>query len=165
MEKLKARYGSLCDAIASLQDAIALHDETCKEKKAYELQLAGPSDEVAHHGDDFKKVTHLERLVMATRDSVVQRFDYSLDLLCKYLKDYLERDGIADPSLLSPRGIVRLAGKIQLISEQETEVALEMIESRNRTSHLYREEIAQIVANTANEYFQLMYAILLRTKP
>ncbi len=165
MESLEAQYTSLVEAVDSLQDAIALHEEILKEKYDYDLQFSLSDDDPIAHTHDLKRVSRLERLIKATRDSVIQRFEYSIDQLCKHLKNYMEKEGTANPELQSPRGIIRLAGKIKLLSEQETETALEMIDSRNRTSHLYREEVAQIVADAAQIYYQLIRTILTKIKP
>lgn len=62
-------------------------------------------------------------------------------------------------------GSLRACGQCGLISERNTELALEMIESRNLTSHMYKEEIATIVRGGAQEYYAMMIAILEKAKP
>ncbi len=80
-----------------------------------------------------------------TRDSVVQRFEFTFELSWKSLKRYLEFDRqIADDSV---RGILREAHQRQLISNIDQWFAFQ--KSRNLTSHTYNEETAKEVYEEA----------------
>lgn len=51
------------------------------------------------------------------------------------------------------------------MSEEDVELGMLMIDSRNRTSHLYKEEIAQEIADKIHEYYKLMRKIVDKIKP
>lgn len=72
------------------------------------------------------------------RDGVIQRFEYAFELLWKTLKLYLNYEGI---ECFSPRSCIKEAFRRGLI--EDVELLLEMLEDRNRTSHIYEEKIAE----------------------
>ena len=59
----------------------------------------------------------------------------------------------------SPRGIVREAVKTRILTEGQGSLCMEMIESRNKTSHVYHEEIAHDIAQKIPEHYKLLHAI------
>lgn len=80
-----------------------------------------------------------------TRDSVVQRFEYTYELSWKNLKRFLETDKpLADDSV---KGILREAHQRQLISNIDQWFAFQ--KSRNLTSHTYNEDTAEEVYKEA----------------
>jgi len=80
-----------------------------------------------------------------TRDSVVQRFEYTFELCWKNLKRYLESDKpLTDDSI---RGILREAHQRRLISE--IDLWFEFQKSRNLTSHTYNKDTAKDVYQSA----------------
>ncbi len=99
------------------------------------------------------------------RDSLIQRFEYCVDTLWKYLKDYLETVVGTDLEIKGPRPVIRATGNARLMSEEDVELAMLMIDSRNRTSHIYKEEIAQEIAHKIHEYYKLMRKIVDKVKP
>lgn len=73
-----------------------------------------------------------------TRDSVIQRFEFTFELSWKLLKRYLEMDRpLADDSV---KGVLREAFQRKLISNIEQWFAFQ--KARNLTSHTYNEETA-----------------------
>lgn len=80
-----------------------------------------------------------------TRDSVIQRFEYTLELAWKTMKRCLEASGLPDP--ISPKGTVREAARAGWILDPE--LWIRFIEDRNLTSHTYQESIAEKVYSTA----------------
>ena len=100
-----------------------------------------------------------EELLVATRDSMIQRFEYCTDLFWKTLKLYLEDTEKIDVSINSPRGIIREATKAKVISEDEGDECMEMIECRNKTSHAYHELMAEEIAIEIPEFYDLMKII------
>lgn len=103
-------------------------------------------------------------LILALRDSLIQRFEYCVDLFWKFIKVYLEQKEKIELTSTSPRGVIRNAALIKLISEAESKKLLEMIDSRNQSSHIYRQEIADVIACNVPEYYKLMQNILERLK-
>jgi nucleotidyltransferase substrate binding protein (TIGR01987 family) len=66
------------------------------------------------------------------------------------MKDYAAYQG--NPNITGSRDAVREAFKMQLIKNGET--WMDMIESRNKTSHTYNEETArEIFSKILNEYY------------
>ena len=97
-----------------------------------------------------KALSSLERAIQQpinefSRDSVIQRFEYTFELCWKYLQRVLEADRPSeDPSI---KGILREAAKQNLI--QDLDLWFKFHESRNLTSHTYNENTAQEVYNVA----------------
>lgn len=81
---------------------------------------------------------------------IIQAFEYTHELAWKTLKDFLEEKG--NNSLFGSKDVTRAAFKLGIIEDGET--WMEMIKSRNQTSHTYNEEVAaQIVNDIINHYF------------
>ncbi len=96
------------------------------------------------------------------RDASIQRFEYTFEIFWKTLKDYLREREIVE--CFSPANCSREALKAGLLSPGETEGCLEMLRSRNLTSHTYREETAQQLYPRLEGYARLMERILQRLK-
>jgi len=107
-------------------------------------------------------VVHDDSDVRTCQDSVIQRFEYTIDGLWKCLRLHLINvDGVVLEGK-GPKGIVRAACLYKAISEAEAEQLLEMIEMRNQTSHLYKEEVASQVALAAVQGYPLLAAVYRR---
>lgn len=88
---------------------------------------------IAHPLDEF------------TRDSVIQRFEFTFELSWKALKRYLESDKpLADDSV---KGILREAFQRKIITDIDQWFAFQ--KARNLTSHTYNEETAIDVYESA----------------
>src|SRR3989339_170051 len=109
MERLVLRYGSLLQALNTLEKALELT----------KLQLD-------------------QDILQGLRDSEIQRFEYCVDEFWKYLKFYLEYYFEYEYVLASPRLTLRECFQRQLISAEELETCLNMVDDRNSTSHGYR---------------------------
>lgn len=100
--------------------------------------------------------------VLRSRDSVIQRFEYTLEVFWKYLRVYLEtQNGVMEK--VGSKNVVREAVRVRLMTEHEGLTAMDMIETRNLTSHLYRLEVAQMIEAKIPGYIGLMEAIVSRT--
>ena len=71
------------------------------------------------------------------RDGVIQRFEFSVELFWKTLKKILEYNKV---ECYSPRDCVKKAFRYGIIDDDE--IILDMLEDRNRSSHIYNEEEA-----------------------
>jgi nucleotidyltransferase substrate binding protein (TIGR01987 family) len=69
---------------------------------------------------------------------LIQAFEFTHELAWNVLKDYLESQGIQ--GVVGSKGATREAFKNSLIADGE--VWMDMIKSRNQTSHTYNEETA-----------------------
>lgn len=72
------------------------------------------------------------------RDGVVQRFEFCTELAWKSAREYLTDEGYID--LNSPKSVMRQAYASDLISDEEA--WLDLLYSRNLTSHIYDEATA-----------------------
>lgn len=72
------------------------------------------------------------------RDGAIQRFEFTVELLWKTLAMQLTYQGI---SCQSPRSCIKEAFRHGLINDDE--ILLDMIEDRNRSSHVYSEKVAE----------------------
>ena len=134
---LKIKYNTCKDAIESLNDAISLLKNT---------------DEISKYKE------HL-----AFQDSVIKRFEYSLDIIWKYVKEYIsENFGI---TVKSPKETFREAFKQNLLNQQETEQALDMVDDRNETTHRYDLAKAKKITTMIPKYYDLLINLLEKSKP
>ena len=91
------------------------------------------------------------------RDAVIQRFEFSFELVWKTLKLYLERQG---HECGGPRPTLKKAFAEGLIATtEEADVWLQMLEDRNLTSHAYD----QALAASIHQHIVRDYATLLST--
>lgn len=72
------------------------------------------------------------------RDGAIQRFEFTVELLWKTLSIQLAYQGL---TCQSPRNCIKLAFRHGLIEDDE--ILLDMIEDRNRSSHVYNEKVAE----------------------
>lgn len=101
--------------------------------------------------DELKKA--LDRLKEAlavpksdiVRDSVIQRFEFTVELSWKALQRYLKSSGVGEP--LTPKNVFREAAKIGMI--QDPEAWIRFVDARNLSSHTYKESLAEEVYASA----------------
>ncbi len=92
------------------------------------------------------------------RDSSIQRFEFTVELFWKCIKDYLEvKEGVLCES---PKKCIKKFGKIKQLSEEEILKLLQMIDDRNLTSHLYREQLAEELFAKLQEYLLLLEKLI-----
>ena len=99
--------------------------------------------------DYVKKNPKEEVLDEILKEGIIQRFKYTHELAWNVMKDFLLE--IGDVTLYGSKDATREAFKAELIKDGD--VWMEMIKSRNKTSHTYNEETAQeIYLKILNEY-------------
>ncbi|GAI82788.1 unnamed protein product [marine sediment metagenome] len=76
------------------------------------------------------------------KDGVIQRFEFTFELLWKALKIYLEHQGII---VKTPRDSFVEAFRINLFDDEK--IFLDMMEDRNSTSHIYDKETSKKIFN------------------
>ena len=90
-----------------------------------------------------------EQLSELEKEGLIQRFEYTHELAWKVMKDYLEYQGTTD--IGGSRDATREAFKIGLI--ENGEIWMDMIKSRNLTTHTYNEATAEeIFLQIVNDY-------------
>lgn len=77
------------------------------------------------------------------RDGLIQRFEFTVELAWKSLKEYLEDQG-AVLGIASPRGVLKEAFAAGVIDDGEIWNAI--LTARNLTSHVYDEATANRIA-------------------
>lgn len=135
MEKIKKRHDIALQTLATLKESLEVLNQNLSEKN-YRI----------------------------TRDSVIQRFEYSIDTFWKFLKIYLQEQLQVTLESLSPRPILRQALEANLMSEQEYTIIIKGLINRNETSHSYNEELAEEIVNDIPEFYEAMYTIIKRIK-
>lgn len=135
METLKFRYKSLCDAFKSLE--------------IIQTKFAIDHDDLEYY-----------RII---RDSKIQRFEYTMDTLWKYLREYLYYMGRSE-EVASPKKVFLVCFNADILNQQETTILIKAIDDRNLTSHLYREVLAEEVSDRIDSYCPFLKVIIERVK-
>lgn len=90
------------------------------------------------------------------RDGVIQRFEFTFELLWKALRLFLLDEGIITKS---PKESLKEGFKFGLIKDEE--IFLDMLEDRNQTSHIYSEEFSlEIFERIKTRYLNPLKKIL-----
>lgn len=134
MEKLKAKYENLNKALERLEEAVVDFDK-------FKNNLSDEYD---------------VRMYRSFRDSMIKRFEFCVDLFWKYVKTFLEEQMQQVIEIASPKPIIKDACKAKLITEEDAENILKMIIDRNKSSHIYKEEVADQISNNIKNYYQIM---------
>lgn len=105
---------------------------------------------------DLNKLSDLEK------EGVIQRFELTLELAWKTLKDKMEFDGII-LDIISPQNVIRQAYQTKYITNVDS--WLEMVGDRNLMSHVYDEEKFEEVLNLIyNQYIDNFEELLNKLK-
>lgn len=101
----------------------------------------------------WKTEEDIENVLMETRDilkqGLIQSFEYTHELAWKVMKDYAEYQG--NTEIKGSRDAVKYAAQVELVNNGH--VWMEMMQSRNSTSHTYNESTAnEIVKFILMEY-------------
>ena len=145
MEAITQKIKTFLEALATLEEGVKLFYE---------------------YNDLFDKepTEKNEQLLRSMRDSMIQRFEYCTDLFWKITKIYLEDVEKVVLSVNSPRGVLREAVKTKILSETEGDICIDMVESRNKTSHIYHEITAEEIAHEVPGYYSLMKEVVDRLR-
>lgn len=73
-------------------------------------------------------------------DAAIQRFEYTIEVMWKATQRLLIELGTP---VASPKPTIRHARLIGVLSEEDTEAALKLIDLRNLTTHTYNETLAR----------------------
>ncbi|HBL98979.1 TPA: hypothetical protein DDZ86_05050 [Candidatus Dependentiae bacterium] len=145
MDKVTYKYKQLTAALRTLGKALAVFKD---------LETRGrPFNPQVDYVDEYR----------IYRDSIIQRFEYTIDLFWKYLKTYLETAQVP-LTLKTPSEIIRSSFSSGIISEDEAQQILEMLKSRNTTLHVYVEEVAEQLAHIIPGCYALLGKIIQRLK-
>ena len=88
----------------------------------------------------------------AAQDSLIKRFEYTLEIAWKICKKHLEEEGFAEAATGSPKSIIRLASQRNLINNPET--WFNYLQFRQDTSHDYSSDKAEAVLDIAESFYE-----------
>lgn len=95
-----------------------------------------------------------EEFSVIVRDASIQRFEYTVEVFWKCLKEYLASyEGIA---CYSPKSCIREYHATGKLSDSQTELLLKMIDDRNLTAHTYHESVSEEIYKNIPKYYDLM---------
>jgi len=137
METLETRYNAVCDALKALVESLRI--------------LRNP----VFDGVDLHELI---------RDSVIKRFEYSMDSFWKYLREYLEKEHNVVLIVISPNSVFRACVTVKLIDPNEFDKLVAMVKDRNLTSHTYNEDLARLISERVEGYYVLMDTVLKKTQ-
>lgn len=125
------RFGNYVKAYLKLEEAV------CKIQEKYQIKEDGTIDEDRFLDDIIK-------------EGLIQRFEYTHELAWNVMKDFLENAG--NTNIFGSKDATKEAFAAGLITNGD--VWMDMIKSRNKTSHTYNEETADdIFMKIIHEYY------------
>lgn len=102
----------------------------------------------------------LTKLSLLEKEGIIQRFEYTLELAWKVLKDKMESDGHILESY-SPKKVIKEAFKNKYIEDVDT--WLDMINDRNQLSHVYSFEIFNdVIQQIQTKYLTVLNQLFLK---
>lgn len=109
-----------------------------------------------------KALAQLQEFIVAgelnrlEEQGLIKAFEYTYELAWQTLKDFLLHQGITD--IVGSRDAFRAAFAQELVADGH--VWMQMIESRNKTSHTYNESTAhEIAADVRNRFYPAFLAL------
>lgn len=119
--------------------------------------------------DNYQRALHaLEEAVELSRQrpltrleqqGLIQCFEFTHELAWKTLKDFLQYRGLS--GVIGSRDAARVAFREGLVIDGE--LWMEMVKSRNLTSHTYREEVADEIAGKILQQYYCAFCELKST--
>jgi len=100
----------------------------------------------------------LETETQIVRDAAIKRYELCYELAWKSIQEALKAEGLE--ICKSPKSCFKQAFQQGWINEED--ICLEMISSRNQTTHTYNEELAQEIYNNLKKYLPLFEFLLVR---
>ncbi len=94
----------------------------------------------------LKEAINLEQETDIKRDAVIKRFEFSYELLWKTYKKIARSQKL---DYFSPKACFQFAFKSGLLEDEQ--LFLEIIDARNKTTHVYSEEEAKKIYNFITE--------------
>ncbi|MBD8487366.1 nucleotidyltransferase substrate binding protein [Echinicola sp. CAU 1574] len=138
------RFANYNKALLKLEQAVEYIRENYYHEGEYDEQLFEKGEDIVKEG-------------------LIQRFEYTHELAWNVMKDFLKERGNIE--IYGSRDATREAFSTGLI--REGKIWMEMIQSRNKTSHTYNEDTAQeIFSKILEEYFPelLAFRVIMKEK-
>lgn len=100
---------------------------------------------------------NVAELSMLEKEGVIQRFEYTIELAWKTLKDFLEESGLVI-SPVTPRQVLKDAFAANIIPDGQ--VWIDMVNTRNLLSHTYDSAVFEAaVVDIADRYLPALKAL------
>jgi nucleotidyltransferase substrate binding protein (TIGR01987 family) len=96
-------------------------------------------------------------MVDLIRNGILQKFEYTVELLWKTLHNIFKEDGL---DLQTPKAVLRHRFTQVDLSDEEKENILMMVDHRNQIAHEYKDFIMKEIYPRISYYHQLMLKIL-----
>jgi len=126
--------------------------ERLEERHQIFVQVLSTLDELIQQ---MQEIDSSHKYYKTLRDSMIQRFEYSIDAFWKILKSYLEvKHGLIPPA--SPKGILKMALDLRIFSNNDYANLVRMIEDRNLTSHAYNSDLAQRISEAIPSFYAVL---------
>ncbi|MCH2227439.1 MAG: nucleotidyltransferase substrate binding protein [Candidatus Caenarcaniphilales bacterium] len=94
-----------------------------------------------------------EGLNQLEKEGVIQRFEYSLELAWKVMKDFLEEEKVLLINI-SPKVVIKEAFATKLIANGE--IWMEAYDARNKMSHTYDfQKFELVIEDIENKYLEI----------
>ena len=87
----------------------------------------------------------------AVQDSLIKRFEYTLEVAWKTCKRHLVEEGFAEAATGSPKSIMRLAAQRNWVANPETWFGY--LQFRQDTSHDYSSDKAEAVLDICEDFY------------
>lgn len=108
--------------------------------------------------DSLNQLVIIEKPNEIERDAAIQRFEFSFEACWKAAKQFLY--DIEGMDIASPKGVIRSLREVNLLSEEDTILGLNMVNDRNLTVHTYNEEVAVKIHSNIKKYYVLLRQII-----
>ncbi len=105
---------------------------------------------------DLSKFNEIE--LDLVKNGQIQKLEYSIELCWKLIKTFLiEQHGI---ETVSPKSAIKEFFGVNLLDEEEYELLIQMIDDRNRLSHIYNELFFNEIYSRLVNYLNLMEKVI-----
>lgn len=88
------------------------------------------------------------------KNGQIQKFEYCEELCWKTIKEFL--NSVHGIDAVSPKSAIKEFFRVNLIYEKEYELLSQMLDDRNRLSHIYNELFFENIYSKLNDYLKLM---------
>jgi nucleotidyltransferase substrate binding protein (TIGR01987 family) len=110
------------------------------------IERFGEMLEAFRHNDQRPKLEQ-----EAVQDSLIKRFEYTLEVAWKTCKRHLQEEGFTEAATGSPKSIMRLAAQRELVDNPEAWFGY--LRFRQDTSHDYSSDKAEAVLDIAEDFY------------
>ena len=107
----------------------------------------------------LKKFIDKGELSQLEKQGLIKAFEYTYELAWNTIKDFLEFSGQTD--IYGSRDAFRKAFELRIIEDGES--WMDMLKSRNTTSHTYNEDVAEEICQAVFEVYFFLF-VQLKTK-